>query len=324
MQFTLVKRINIISVFVVALVSSNIHATPFGGYSGAIEQQLIERLPLLINDPVQLDHQIKLLPQQQQVMIRAKALKLLANKTPTKQQQVWVEQQLNSKLVLTGTNPDHPEQVMTLVNIASLAKATRFQWQIRQHSSLQITKILANQWQWQDFEQHNKLAQQAFSYTLSQLSESGIEQLQQSVFNQQFLSQLTNRTLAGLILAKPSLQMSKQLFGNKTDEFSYQQLGQVQDLYASEQAVELLTLASTNEKLLSMSLMRLSRTYASEEKARSVLLTYLKNKESAWLAASAISQSNNIELKRLVRQLNEKSENKAAAFAYQQLQEAEL
>jgi len=323
MALRLIRAAFLLGFTALCSVSSVAYGAPFGNVPETVEQELTEQLPEYLTRLEQLEEIIERLPYKQQVNITAKALKLLAAQMPKPGQKEWVNKQLSSSLMLTSENPDHPEQQITLINIAGLAKATSMHWQVQQVSLEQQADIVGQQWDWASFDQGNLIIQRALVHTIEAISPQLLTQLQYSLINQAFLSKATNRTLATLLTGQPNLALAQQLFSNPADEFSYQQLSQIDSAFPELQAIKLLTTAVKNNALQSMSLLTLSTKYAHNKNVRDTLILHLKNKESAWLAASAISQTKNIDLQREVITLSKGSKSKAVVFVHHALQETE-
>lgn len=305
-----------------ACVVFHTQAQPFSGADG--EALSAEALTPLLSDIESLENILSELNEAAAATSRSRALKMLSELAPNEQQRNWVSKQTLSSQKIEIVNPDHPEQLITTVNVANAAKTTQFIWQVNQLADQYLIEISANNWQWALFNQTDKASVIAFDKTMTNLSLAQITQLQQSLTSQAFLTKATNRTLATLLSAKANAQLTTQLFENKADEYSYQQLAKVSASYNQKQAVSLLAVAAKNQHLLSMSLLELSTQHADTSEARKELIKHLKSKQNAWLAAAAISQTHSDALKQQVKQLQVESKTKAVVFANKALEEAKL
>ncbi len=277
-------------------------------------------LKKLIMDIDKLTHQLGLLTSSEgSITAKSQALILLSQLQPTSEQQYWVLEQSNSKEVLKVTNVDHPEQLLEIVNIARQARNTQFQWQVNQKVENFEAQWLINNWQWGEFTQNpTELDYRALAKGVKNADKQTIGWLQEQLI-EQAIKETSNRLLAILISGRNNPLLLTLLWHNSSDQYSYKVLQQLNTLLPPEQAIKQLTQASDNDKLLSQSLLLLSKHYQHNEMAQDFLIKKLQQSKSAWHAATALSQTSNSQLQQKVQALALKSNKDAVKFAVKQI-----
>lgn len=287
------------------------------------EQQVNKQeLNLPIKDMNVLIQQLDSLPSvEESILAKSRLLILLSQAEPTNDQKEWVIEQEHSKENLQVSNPDHPEQLIEIINIARQAENTQFQWLVTQKVKNITTQWLAQNWQWQPFlEAPTKLDYNALAKAISKTDELTLEWLQQQLI-EHTLSNASNRLLAILVKNKNNAVLFSQLWKNPSDQYSFQILQQLNTLLPTDQAIEQLILASENDKLLSQSLLLLAKDFQHRDKAQQFLLEKLQKSRSAWYAAAALSQTNNSLLQKEVIALAQHSNKAAIKYAVQHILE---
>jgi len=253
------------------------------------------------------------------VLIKSRLLTLLSQQQPNDEQESWVLEQSNSNENLQLVNPDHPEQLLEIINIARQAKNTLFQWQVIQQTKNIFEQWQVQNWHWQLFiEASTELDYQALTKAIVKIDELTIDWLQQQL-EEQALKTASNRLLAILIKGKSNPILLKQLWKNPADQYSYQLLQHLKTILPTEKAIEQLILASENDKLISQSLLLLTTNYQHNERAQHFLIKKLQQPRTAWYAAAVLSQASNSELQKKVVALAQKSSKGAITFAAKHL-----
>jgi len=254
------------------------------------------------NTPEEMESYLAKFSGEQEVLARTKLIKELANSLPRNNQRGWVIEQLNHQGRIVRANPDHPNQQMTVASVAMSAKATLLYWDITRLSQIYITQVQDNSWLWATYiesEHVNKSA--ALTVMLRIISDERINLLQQELLSDKaapssFINVMTNKDLFSLVKRFPSKSLSEQLLTNEVDEFSYQHIQLLPNLYQDENAIHLLKLANVQEKLTSQALMTMAKEYSEQQEAQAFLLHQLEQPKVAWFAAAAIAQSTNEQL----------------------------
>ena len=283
-----------------------------------------------LSSPEQIEHYLSGFEGDAEIRTRASIIKQLSNSSLSGSNrsslEEWLTQQLSSQAQISQANPDHPNQLITLVSVANAAKATLYQWKTDDLARQYHATILQNQWQWQTYlSSENPYNSTALTKVLKLLTKEQVNQLQLSVFDQQVASALTNRDLLSLIQSSPNSRLSQQLLINSADEFSYQHIQQLPSLYDEQAAATLLTQSKKDAALDSQSLMLLSQNYSHLSNAQDYLIQQLrqtKNKAIAWYAAAAISQSGSEQLQQRVKNISSSKNNAAINFAQSKLAES--
>ncbi len=282
-----------------------------------VEQQVHKvDFDLLISNISALEFQLKKSSStEEKVLIKSQLLTLLSQQQPTNEQESWVLEQQNSKESLQLANPDHPEQLLEIINIARQAKNTQFQWKVTQKEQDILNQWLTQNWRWQPFlDNPTELDYKALAEAITKTDELTIDWLQQQL-TKQALENTSNRLLAILTMGKSNPLLLKQLWQNPADQYSYQVLQHLKTILPMEKAIEQMELASKNDKLISQSLLLLTKNYQHHERAQQFLIKKLQQPNSAWHAATALSQASNSQLQKEVAVLAQKSSNSAITFA---------
>jgi len=246
---------------------------------------------------------------EEEVLERTKLIKGLANFLPSTNQRSWVVEQKNHQGQVVRINPDHPNQQMIVASVAMSAKATLLHWDITRLSQIYTGQVNDNSWEWAayiDSKDVNK--SQALAFMLHVLSDEKANFLQQElVSNKSAASSLvnfmSNKDLFTLIKRLSSKILSEQLLTNSVDEFSYQHIHLLPNIYQDDDAIYLLKSANTQEKLTSQALMTMAKEYSEHEEAQDFLLHQLKQPNVAWFAAAAIAQSTSDQLHQKVMKM---------------------
>lgn len=298
-------------------------------FSGIAVISTVIALPASANELAntqQIEQYLQSFDGEQAIIERAKVIKSLAARLQTDPLTLWLNEQLVNDDKITQANPDHLNQVMTLVSVANSAKATLLHWRVAALTNEYLSQFTENRWLWTEFvESSDDVKSMALARLITELSSEQLVQLQQSASLSQARAQITNRDLYTLVKALPNSMLSEQLIENKTDEFSYQHLALLPSLYSEQQAMQLLILSAENEKLASQSIMMMSKQYGDMPQAQEYLISALtQNKDIsfAWHVAAAVSQTHSDSLRRKVQAIDSKSPSKktsAVKFAQTKL-----
>lgn len=258
---------------------------------------------------------------EKEVFARAKLIKELANSLPIDNQRVWVIEQLSHQGRVVRANPDHPNQQMTVASVAMSAKATLLHWEVARLSQVYSAQVHANSWLWRAYIDSNDVNKsQALAAMLAGISDENAYLLEQALLSDKtdslsLVNLMSNKDLFTLIKRLPVEILSEQLLTNSVDEFSYQHIQLLPNLYRDDDAIHLLKLANTQEKLTSQALMTMAKKYSEQEEAQDFLIHQLKQPKVAWLAAAAIAQSTSEQLHQKVMKM--KKTTSAVDYAQQ-------
>ena len=137
-----------------------------------------------------------------QMLAKSQLLILLSQQLPTEEQQTWVLEQYNSNDSLQLANPDHPEQLIEVLNIARQARVTEFDWQVIQEAKTLYSHWSAQNWSWPLFiKSPTEREYRGLAKAISMADELTINWLQQRLVEQE-LSSASNRLLAILLKGK--------------------------------------------------------------------------------------------------------------------------
>ncbi len=290
-------------------------------------EQLVNQLnyKVLLQDIAKFENQLaKLNSFPAEVIAKSRLLKLLSVEKATEDQRAWVASQAKSTEQLSLVNPDHPGQYFEIISIARSAKNTQFQWLVNQTEENYSNQWLAHNWQWSQFVINaTELEYKALSQAIKTADEPTIHWLQQQLI-EQTLSQVSNRLLALLLSRKSNLTLLKQLWKNASDQYSYQVLQRLKNALPAEQAVAHIILAAENNNLMSQSLMQLAKYFQHDEIAQQFLLKKLQQPNSAWLAATALSQTSNAQLHHDLLKLVKHSNDGPIRFATKHISTTEI
>ncbi len=292
-----------------------------------------------LNVPTHLEQKLQSLPTAEQtIMARAKAIKLMAETDPSNEQLAWMKTQVLSEKSLSIANIDHPQQFITIANIAQQAKSTQKIWQIKSQSKAMEQQWQAHNWLWSDFfttsttaEKANKKQQYAsLSLALQQTTNSTALWLTEQILLEENLTKASNQLLALLInrqvLSHNNItqsenieRLSTQLWLRAADEFSYQQLQKTSKTLPKESAIAQLILANNNPELSSQAIIQLVKNHQGNEQVQSYLIKQLHNKEKQWHVAAAMAFADQNTLITQVNNLAQHSTSPALTFALSQM-----
>jgi len=258
------------------------------------------------------------------ILAKSQLLILLSQQLPTEEQRTWVLEQYNSNDSLQLANPDHPEQLIEVLNIARQARVTEFEWQVIQEAKTLYSHWSAQNWRWPLFiKSPTELEYRGLAKAILLADELTINCLQQGLVKQE-LSSASNRLLAILIKEKANSLLLKQLWLNPSDQYSYQVLQHITPLLSTKEAIEHLALASENDKLASQSILLLAKNFQHHDTAQKFLLQKLQHPKTAWFVAAALSQTNDRQLQKDVSALAQKSNSEAIKYVIESFSNNEM
>jgi hypothetical protein len=272
------------------------------------------------NTPEELEVYLAKFTGEKEVLARAKLIKELANSLPSSSQFAWVIEQQSHQGKVVRANPDHPNQQMTVANVAMSAKATLLHWEITRLSQIYIDQVHTNSWQWAAYIDSNHTNKsQGLAVMLGVISDEKAGFLQQELVENKsepspLIKLLSNKDLLALVSKLPTVILSEQLLTNPVDEFSYQHIHLLPQTYQYADAIHLLKLANVQEKLTSQALMTIAREYSDRHEAQAFLIHQLNQPKVAWFAAAAIAQSTSDQLRQKILKIDKST----AAIDYAQ------
>lgn len=221
-----------------------------------------------------------------------RVFRLLTAQPPSFAHTSWLNSQLLSDDVLYIPNPDHPEQQLEVVNIAKQAKAVLAIWQYQEKAKT-ITEALASyRWQWPDFmAEQGKGKYAALSLALNDADKASLLWLQNELINSASFTQADNQLLVMLASLHASKALVAQVWKNEADQYSYQLLQGIEQLFAKEEAIKQLYLASHNSQLASQAILKLTTVFIDDDSVQNKLLALLNEKDTAWHVAMAVCSS---------------------------------
>ena len=221
-----------------------------------------------------------------------RAFRLLTKQPPTLAHKSWLNAQLSSNDVLYIPNPDHPEQQLEVVNIAKQAKAVLTIWHYQEKAQLMEEDLAHYRWQWPNFiAEKGKAKYSALSLALKNTDEKSIQWLQGELINTHSLSQADNQLLVLLASFNGSTHLVEQVWKNEADQYSYQLLQGIEQLFSEEETIKQLTLATHNQQLASQAILKLAKEYIDHEVAQNSLVHLLADNNFGWHAAMAVCSS---------------------------------
>jgi len=248
-------------------------------------------------------------------LIQATLLKALGEKKPTNAQKVWVEQLTQSKNILQIENPDHPSQLIEVVNTARQAENTKMQWQINDKADAFSTQWLNQDWQWQPFINNaSHVNYLALGKALANADLATVNWLQAEL-KFQTINDISPQLIALLSNKKVDTQLLESLWQMPSDQYSFQVLQMLPDKVEQEQAITLIIKASNNSALTSQALILLAKNYADEESVQDYLFEQLANDKNKWHAASAIAYIKNDQFQQRIFKRQQQSPAPAINFA---------
>lgn len=236
--------------------------------------------------------------------------------SPSEQQRLWARSMLKSQDKLTTPNEDHPGRQIEVVNIAAQANATLTIWRINEVKTSLYQGWLKGSIDWSSwFSGYSRVQEAAL---ISLLKELPVEQLQ--VFSDDVLlprlSMLTgsNQIAAALATRINSVEVAQHLFTRKADEFSYQTLRVLPQYFGTDSAIQILTIALNNKSLNSQAILMLAGDYLHDPKAQSLMLDLLKDPKTQWLAAAALSKTQDVAFRQKIVDTYDKLDQPFARF----------
>ncbi|MEW6981082.1 hypothetical protein AAD001_00365 [Colwelliaceae bacterium 6471] len=261
---------------------------------------------------------------EENTLLKFNTLKQFSTLKPTSAQRNWVTEQLNSTQTLQMRNPDHPNQLIDVIDISQQAASTLKQWTIADKATTFFDQWMAQNWSWQQFNQHpDNTDFLALENALAQADKLSIDWLFTKLIDEQQLPRSSNRLLFLLFKKLPSSILAEQLWRNETDQFSYQTLQTINTIFDTERAIEQLSYAMNNKHLLSQALLLLAKHYPTDEVAHGLLLNKLQQPNSSWLAAAAISGIKQEAFIDKVKNLAQYSNAPAIQYAHDQLMQGD-
>ncbi|TPH15571.1 hypothetical protein [Litorilituus lipolyticus] len=221
-----------------------------------------------------------------------RAFRLLTKQSPTLAHKSWLNAHLSSSDVLFIPNPDHPEQQLEVVNIAKQAKAVLTIWHYQEKAQLMEEDLAHYRWQWSDFiAEKGKAKYSALSLALKNADEKTLQWLQGELINTPSLSQADNQLLVLLASFNGSTHLVEQVWRNEADQYSFQLLQGIEQLFSEEETIKQLTIATHNQRLASQAILKLAKEYIDHEVVQNKLVYLLGDDNSGWHAAMAVCAS---------------------------------
>jgi hypothetical protein len=256
------------------------------------DQHLIDIV--LLESSTELNKRLSKFEQVPSILLKQKWLQKLAQlNLPSQTQRLWVDKLSLVDERLSTANPDHPEQQLTLVNIAQQAKSTQRHWLINQHAA-QLNKLWeTSKWSWQKLSSgiDSSLANKAFRKWVNKLNRNTAKQVAKSYLdaieqgmepNNEFLSLLAERGT--------SIDSYILLWQQKSDEHSHRALRNLPILLEEHQVVVQLILASNNTALSSQAFFAMASKYSDNREVQKALLSALSDSQAKWQVAGVVGK----------------------------------
>lgn len=290
----------------------------------AFEQQTLNMV--FYESQGRLDKYLSELSANQSIWLKQQWLSRLATLThPSAEQQAWLEKQIVSQEALTIANPDHPTQLLSVINIAQQAKTSQQHWEINQQVRLFEKRWGTHEWRWQDvISPKNILVQKAFKQWISGAEETVAGQVARGYLTLlEGPMQSDNRLLALLAEYSKSGELYAHLWQNNADEYTYQALAKLPAVFEESAVIEQVVKANTNRKLQSQALFLLAERYSHDRKAQQTLLAALDDPEAKWLTAAVLNKISDQDfLADLNRKLIQQKPSGFRALALKKLRQA--
>ncbi len=228
----------------------------------------------------------------ERIMLVQHWLNLLAqHPQPTVAQQAWVQLIAADLNKLVIANPDHPHTFITVVDLASQAKATQYIWKVQQ----QVDELNSD-WQSGRLDWQALLSQQSAQQVDAMISwinslDVPVAQAVAVDFENYGLDHLgvSNRLLATIALAGRSSVLAHTLLQRSPDQYSYWFIQQSGNFFTDYEHISLLGLALSNPALSSQALNVLAKKYSMDRQAQEHLEQAIKNPDLQWQAVAALA-----------------------------------
>lgn len=243
------------------------------------------------------------------IFVRSEVIRALAEPaTLSQRNEQWLTEQLSNPQSIVTMNADHPNKQLTVLKIANLANATLHHRAVVKLAKHYQRQISLQDWYWPEFlASDDKFNMRALSRALSDVTQTELNWLVENLVEQASLSSVSNELLYRLLSQANSngdetqqasyyQQLMTTMLANKADEFSYQMVNYLAEQSNHQLAIDYLAIAANNQALASLALNKLAKNFAAEERSQQLLIAKLKQQDSAFIAAAAISQSDNAEL----------------------------
>ncbi|NMH59097.1 hypothetical protein [Alteromonas ponticola] len=222
---------------------------------------------------------------------RSRKLKQLQTLThPAASERDFVSTLLNSNEILTLRNPDHPQHLLTIVDIAREARATEYLWKVNAKRRQLHERWQSERWNWTDIANHtDKSDQAALISWLDNLHVNEISDVADNFYQHAEGNPFdSNHVLVKLALTSQNPALLQRLVEQPADQYSHMALQLLTEIEDTA-AVSTYLHALKNSALESQALLMLAKHYAHYDEVQVTLVNALKSEKSKWHAAMAIT-----------------------------------
>lgn len=264
----------------------------------------LEDLDVALND---LDHQ-------QKIVLQSLWLnKLTSQESLNKVQQEWVNLLTVQGLTLKGCLHDHPNSVVSLIDLQAQSKSVLRLIDINRQERLFAKRWSARSIDWSIWLQSESNEYHGFTHWLKKQSADELVDIANVLRQQNLISELPNNKPLMIILNRvASIDIAQALLERKTDPFTYQFIQQLPSMPLQHDAVELLEQAIKKTELSSLSIVVLAKHFDMHQSAQTILLEALDNEVHQWHVMVALE---NVSDQSFVKLLTKRLASKPSKFS---------
>lgn len=284
---------------------------------------------LLVTRPIEeLQRYLQKLPQLESILLTQAVLRKLSELgSPTSEQIEWVEEQGKSELKLVMPSAEHPQNLLTIVDVSQQANTTKLLWVIKKTANQIQTQWDNGTFAWGDYFDHQSVnTHRALVHWLQTIDQPILVQVTEH-FNEFGLPKVTGSNEVLAVIAKRTLSQAvvEALLARPADEFTYQAIRTLPGKMSETEALSVLQFGLNNKAIRSQVLLKLATHYSHHESAQQMFENALKTPKLKWLAAASLSRIKDQRFKdKLIRRYATQSSPVAALARKSLAKEASL
>lgn len=253
---------------------------------------------------------------------KLKQLRSLSHPTSTDIE--WVVKQRSREETLEIRNADHPDKLMTIVDLSQEAAATEYFWLVNSRAMEMANQWQRGEWNWPtDISTVDRVEKAAMLTWINSLDKNKLLAVAKSYEDAMLANPVdSNQLLAILALETQSSFLFRILWQQPADQFSHmalQKITELEDYQAITQTIQ----ALENPSLQSQALLLLSKNYVHDEEVQQKLVEALNSEELQWHAAMAMKAVQNKDAAKLIAQQIKSHSNGAHKVALSNLDQGD-
>lgn len=239
-----------------------------------------------------IDAALNHLDQQQKIVLQFLWLnELTSQERLSNVQQEWVKTLTERGLSLKGSLHDHPNSMVSLIDLQAQSKSVLRLINIKQQAHLFAKAWVQNSIDWTMWLQAESNEYHGFINWLKKQSANELAELAALLRQQQLVSKLPdNQPLLIILNHIAAVDIAQALLERETDSFTYQFIQQLPSMPLQHDGVQLLEKAIKKPELSSLSIIVLAKHYDAQKSAQTILLEALDNEAHQWHVMVALEK----------------------------------